>query len=112
VDAWGPNIPDEARVMAGYRAALGLDDSVAVGDKVQADLEGIGPIDGTVDFLSPHFIGVLGADALYRFIHGFEGTTMVGHHLFADGVDQAEAETAWRAWLQREFAADGAGPAG
>jgi hypothetical protein len=57
-----------------------------------------------VDFVSPHFIGVRSNDALYRFIHGFEGTVMAGHHLFADGVDQREAEDAWRAWLERVFA--------
>jgi hypothetical protein len=32
---------------------------------------------------------------------------MVGHHLFAPDVDQADAEEAWRAWLGRTFAAAG-----
>jgi uncharacterized protein YndB with AHSA1/START domain len=110
IDAYGPNVPDEQRVMAAYRHALGLGDEVSVGDAVQAPpLEGIGPIEGVVDFLSPHFIGVLTDDAIYRFIHGFEGTTFAGHHLFAPGVDQAAAEATWSAWLQRVF---GGGPEG
>jgi hypothetical protein len=93
--------------MATYQDALGLGDPVAVGDKVQVALEGIGPIDGVVDFLSPHFIGVLSDDALYRFIHGFEGTTFAGHHLFAPGVEQKEAERTWSAWLGRVFGGGG-----
>lgn len=104
IDAYGPNVPEEQRAMAAYRGALGLEDPVSLGDKVQVFLEGIGPIDGTVDFLSAHFIGVLTEDAIYRFIHGFDGTTFAGHHLFAPGVDQRETEAAWSSWLGRVFA--------
>jgi hypothetical protein len=32
-----------------------------------------------------------------------KGTTMVGHHLFAAGVDKAAAEAAWRTWLNGLF---------
>ncbi len=110
LDVYGPNVPDEERVMATYRAALGLGDAVVEGDKVQVSLEGIGPIDGVVDFLSAHFIGVLTTDAMYRFIHGFEGTTFAGHHLFAPGVDAQEAASAWRAWLEGLFAGGDATP--
>src|SRR5262249_16772132 len=112
VDAWGPNVPDEARAMAAYRAALGLGDSPPAGSEVRAGLEGIGRIDGTVDFLSRHFIGVLTDDGIYRFIHGFDGTTLAGHHLFADGVDQAAAEAAWGAWLRGLFEAGDEGAPG
>jgi uncharacterized protein YndB with AHSA1/START domain len=110
IDAYGPNVPDEEQVMATYRTALGLGDSVGMGDKVQADLDGIGPVDGVVDFLSRHFIGVLSDDAIYRFIHGFEGTTFAGHHLFASGTIQKEAERAWSAWLGRLFGGGEATP--
>jgi hypothetical protein len=109
VDVPGPNVAGNDLVMAGYRRALGLGDTVYEGDKVQVAPEGLAPIDGIVDFLSPHFIGVLTDDAIYRFIHGFEGTTMVGHHLFADGVDGAAAETAWGAWLNALFPVGGPG---
>ena len=43
------------------------------------------------------------------FIYGFDGSTMVGHHLFAEGVDQPGAEAAWSSWLTRVFADDGNG---
>ncbi len=42
-------------------------------------------------------------DALYRFISGFDGTVVIGHHLFADGVDRDEAERALRSWLTLVF---------
>jgi uncharacterized protein YndB with AHSA1/START domain len=104
VDVQGPNVPDRERAMATFRRGLGLADDVAVGDDVHLTPDSLPPIDGVVDFVSPHFIGVRSNDALYRFIHGFEGTVIAGHHLFADGVDQREAEDAWRAWLERVFA--------
>ena len=43
-------------------------------------------------------------DALYRFLHGFHGGVLVGHHLFSERQDQAAAEQAWPAWLTRLFA--------
>jgi ABC-type multidrug transport system ATPase subunit len=33
----------------------------------------------------------------------FGGPTGVGHHVFQDGLDQAEAEAAWGSWLERIF---------
>ena len=61
------------------------------------------PIDGVVDHVSPSFLGVRTDDALYRFIRGYEGTVMVGHHLFADGVNEQAAAAGWRAWITRLF---------
>jgi uncharacterized protein YndB with AHSA1/START domain len=105
VDAQGPNAGEDGdRTMATFRRALGLRDDVAEGDRVTLTPEGLEPVEGEVDHLSPSFIGVRTGDGLYRFIRGFEGTTMVGHHLFGDGVDQEAAEEAWRDWLQRTFA--------
>ena len=47
---------------------------------------------------------MLSDDAIYRFIHGFNGPMMVGHHFFAEGVDKQELEAEWQGWLDREFA--------
>jgi hypothetical protein len=47
---------------------------------------------------------VLSDDAIYRFIHGFNGPMMVGHHFFAEGADKQELEAEWQGWLDREFA--------
>jgi uncharacterized protein YndB with AHSA1/START domain len=107
VDAQGPEVSDRERAMSEYRRALGLRDDVEEGDQVRITPEGFPPIDGVVDCVSRSFLGVRSSDALYRFIYGFTGNVMVGHHLFASGADQEDAEGAWRAWLERVFAAPG-----
>lgn len=104
VDAHGPQVGDRELAMTGFRRALGLDDAVAEGDTVRLTPEGFAPIDGVVDYVSPNFLGVRSSDALYRFIYAFDGTVIVGHHLFAEDVDQQEAERAWRSWLSTAFA--------
>jgi uncharacterized protein YndB with AHSA1/START domain len=104
VEAFGPPIADRERAMATYRRVLGLDDDALVDTPVKAELGGIGTIDGSVDFLSPSFIGVRTPDAILRFIWAFDGRSYIGHHLFAQGVDRAEAERAWSDWLSRLFA--------
>jgi uncharacterized protein YndB with AHSA1/START domain len=104
VEVVGPEAPDRERAMAVFRRELGLPDDVTVDTPVKADLAGIGTIDGVVDFVSPSFIGVRTPDAILRFIWSFDGRSYIGHHLFADGIDRAEAERAWGDWLQRLFA--------
>ena len=66
--------------------------------------EGLAPIEGVVDHVSPVALGIRTDDGLYRFIRGFDGSVAVGHHLFSD-VDPEEAERAWQAWLSRVFEA-------
>ena len=63
--------------------------------------DGLDRIEGVTDHLSKSFFGVRTDDALYRFIVGFEGSTMVGHHLFAEDVDRAAATEAWQTWITR-----------
>jgi len=82
---------------------LGLDGPVTEGDKVRLTPEGLGPIEGVVDWVSPEAFGVRTEHGLYRFVRGFEGTVAVGHHLYADDADAREAEQAWQAWLGRVF---------
>ena len=65
--------------------------------------EGLDPIEGVVDYVSPDAFGVRTEDGLYRFIRGYDGMVAVGHHLYADGADADEAERAWQAWLGRLF---------
>jgi uncharacterized protein YndB with AHSA1/START domain len=104
VEVVGPEVADREGAMTAYRHELGLGDDLTVGVSAKADLEGIDTIDGVVDFLSPSFIGVRTPDAILRFIWSFDGRSYVGHHLFADGTDRAEAERAWGDWLTRTFA--------
>ena len=105
VEVVGPEVADRERAMAVYRRELGLGDDVTIDAPVKAELGEIGTIDGSLDFLSPSFIGVRTADAILRFIWSFDGRSYLGHHLFAEGVDRDEAERAWTAWLTRTFAA-------
>ena len=60
--------------MAAFRQGLGFRDEVEVGDRCGSPPAACAPIDGVVDFVSPHFLGVRSDDALYRFIHGFDGS--------------------------------------
>jgi hypothetical protein len=90
--------PGGARLFDRLPAALGLTTPPRVGDPVRVAPEGLPPIDGVVDFANPDAIGVRTDDALYRFVEGI-GPTVAVHHLFADGVDGATSEQAWRAWL-------------
>jgi uncharacterized protein YndB with AHSA1/START domain len=103
IDVFGPNVPDTDVVMGGFRRALGID-HVSLGDNVSLKPEGLQPIEGEVDALSVHFLGVISENAIYRFIHGFTGQTMVGHHFFGDGSDKDQLEDDWRSWLERTFA--------
>jgi uncharacterized protein YndB with AHSA1/START domain len=103
IDAHGPNVPDRDHAFAAMRAGLGLSDDVAEGDRVRLTPDGFAPIEGVVDCVSPSFLGVRSSDALYRFIYGFDGSVMIGHHLFAAGVDQRQVEKDWAAWLDRLF---------
>jgi uncharacterized protein YndB with AHSA1/START domain len=98
VDAFGPEFPDRDQAWKLIREGLGLPGPVAVDDKVRLTPEGIGPIEGIVEWVSPSFLGVRSDDALYRFIHAFYGPVMVGHHIFRD-VDQKEEEDAWKSWM-------------
>jgi uncharacterized protein YndB with AHSA1/START domain len=100
--------PDAAKADAFIvlRRALGLTEDVAAGDSVHVVLPGFDPLDAMLDYLSPHFIGLRTADGLYRFFgrNNWGWPIRVGHHLFAEDVDQEKAEHAWHVWLDGIFA--------
>lgn len=107
VDVPGPQVADREQAFAAFKRGLGLSGEVVDGGRVRLTPEGMAPIEGVVDYVSPSFLGVRSDDSLYRFIYGFDGTVMVGHHLFADGVDEERAESAWGDWLIRVFGRTG-----
>lgn len=89
-------------------AALGLPDAVAEGDHVRLTPGGLAPLDGVVDYLRPgFFLGVRTADGLYRFhFRWVMGMSMaVGHHIFADDLDQEKTSQGWQTWLDGVFSA-------
>ena len=102
VSAFGPQVgrDDAWRV---FKRELGLDEGFAEGDPASFTVEGLAPIEGVIDYVSPDALGVRSSDGLYRFIHGLGGTVVVGHHVYAD-VDQQETERAWQSWIERAFA--------
>lgn len=107
VNAFGPPVASPELAMAMFRHALGIEPGATEGAAVRFAPYGFAEEDGVIDHTSTSFLGVRTADAMYRFIHAFTGPAMVGHHLFAGGVDQQEAERDWTAWLERLFGGTG-----
>ena len=83
---------------------MGLSGPVTLEEHVRLTPDGLPVLEGVVDYVSPSFLGVRTDDGLYRFIKSFEGSSMVGHHIFSDDVDVNATEQAWRDWLTRLFA--------
>lgn len=74
---------------------------VAPGDRVR--LSGPAPVEGVVDYATPHFLGVRSGDALYRF-YGRDAWGMpvgVAHRLFGGGAGEEGSM-----WLNEVFAAE------
>jgi hypothetical protein len=107
VGAQGPPASARPEAFTTLRRALGLGDQAADGDRVRLRLPGLEPLDGVLDYLAPQFIGIRTADGLYRFFgrNAWGMPIGLGHHLFAEGVDQGRTEQAWRAWLDSALAA-------
>jgi uncharacterized protein YndB with AHSA1/START domain len=105
VNVFLPGPADKEAAWARYREALGLDHDVSRGDTVRLTPAGLPPIDGVVDVRTTSFFGVRSDDAMYRFMHVvWNATVGLGHHLFAEGLDSARVEDAWRTWLEGVFA--------
>lgn len=104
LDVQGPQVPIREHAMRAFRRGLGVSEEAALGDHVHLVPEGLAAEDGVIDYASPDFFGFRTEDALYRFIYGFTGVAMIGHHLFLDGIDQVRAESDWRSWLEGLFA--------
>jgi uncharacterized protein YndB with AHSA1/START domain len=104
VNAFGPHVADREQAWEVFRRGLGLPGPVTLGDRVRLTPEGFPPLEGVVDYLSPSFLGVRTDDGLYRFMHTFDASAGLGHHIFVDGLDQQETEQAWASWLTKLFA--------
>jgi uncharacterized protein YndB with AHSA1/START domain len=104
VDVYGPQVADRDHAWEVLRDGLGLAGAVAEGDRVRLTPDGLPAIEGVVDYESPDTLGVRSSDGLYRFVYGLGGTVVVGHHIFANDVDQQKTERAWQSWLTGLFA--------
>jgi uncharacterized protein YndB with AHSA1/START domain len=103
----GPEAAGTPDAMDALRAALGVPADAGVGEEVHASLGDAGSLEGVIDFATPEFLGVRTAEGLYRFFGRNHYGSVVGMsaHLFVDGVDAAERETALKAWLDGMYAA-------
>jgi hypothetical protein len=94
----GPPVADWPAAWAALRTGLGLGDQPAVGDPVRVRVPGVPSLDGLVDFANSQALGIRTADGLYRFIQGYIGGFVLGHHLFTDH-DEKRTSQAWKTWL-------------
>jgi uncharacterized protein YndB with AHSA1/START domain len=101
VTAFGSPVSNWDDAWRRLSARLDIEGVVREGVPVRCTPDALPSIDGIVYFTNPHTLGIRTPDALYRFLQGFGGSMVVGHHLFADDVNAAEAEKAWQHWLAR-----------
>ncbi|NED94699.1 SRPBCC domain-containing protein [Phytoactinopolyspora alkaliphila] len=102
VTAFGPAVQDWGQAWSTLHGALGLTEPITRGSTVRFTGPGSTPIDGTVYFVNADTLGISADDALYRFLKGFRGPMIAGHHLFSE-VNRTDAETAWQNWLREVF---------
>jgi uncharacterized protein YndB with AHSA1/START domain len=103
VNVFGPRVADREQAWKVFHEGLGLSAQPALEDQVRLTPEGLDPLEGVVDYLSPSFLGVRTEDGLYRFMHTFEASVGLGHHIFVEGLDQEATEQAWASWLTKLF---------
>jgi uncharacterized protein YndB with AHSA1/START domain len=94
----GPPVADWNEAQRSMRTALGLGPDPRIGDAVDVQVPGAPAMVGVVDLLNERAIGVRTDDGLYRFLQGFRGSWVLGHHLFRT-IDEAATDQAWRSWL-------------
>jgi uncharacterized protein YndB with AHSA1/START domain len=99
----GPVVPDSQQFRLRLTSALGLRTSVTEWDAVHTTLDGLGTIEGVVDYVTPEFVGLRTSTGLYRFIYGLGGMVVVEHHDFAPGANGNATTAAWQVWLAKAF---------
>ena len=81
--------------------ALGLNEHTSEGQRVRLAPRGLEPVQGTIDYRQPHFLGVRSADALYCFFgrNAFGAPVGISIHSFAEDVDAEQTKQRWQQWL-------------
>ncbi|SDW63610.1 Uncharacterized conserved protein YndB, AHSA1/START domain [Amycolatopsis xylanica] len=93
--AFGPPVSDWDHAWAVLHRELGLTAPIHAGDRAVVD-----GVEGTVYFVNAHTLGIRTEGALYRYLRGFHGAMVAGHHFFDGEPDQH----AWDAQLTRLYA--------
>jgi uncharacterized protein YndB with AHSA1/START domain len=100
VTVFGPAVGDWAEAWARLGTELGLSARPAEGDRVRVEPVGR---EGVVYAVNDQTVGVRTADAMFRFVRGFQGAMVACHHLFTPGTDADVEEKTWGDWLNRVF---------
>jgi hypothetical protein len=110
VVAEGPQWSNTAEAWQKLQDALGIS---AVGDPVELDLYGDGPVVGEVDYLGPSHLGIRTDQALLRFHsrHLIGLSVALGHHYYQRArrakpvgpEDAKRLEDAWQSWLTEVY---------
>jgi uncharacterized protein YndB with AHSA1/START domain len=91
----GPQVADAKTVWTAFTEAFTVN-----GDRARLQIDGLPPVDGTVDFASePVYLGVRTVNGIYSLIHGYQDTVVVEYHDFSGNADTQAIESAWQAWL-------------
>jgi hypothetical protein len=95
----GPEASMAPDAFVTLQRALGVPEGASTGDRVRLAHD---EVDGVIDYLTPAFLGVRTADALYRFFgrNAFGGPVGMSIHHFGDGVDAEAMSAAWERWLE------------
>jgi hypothetical protein len=103
----GPEASKASDAFAAVGRALGLADDTSEDARVQAQGPEGQPLDATVDYRTPYFIGLRTDTALIRFFGRNHWGYMVGVsiHDFAPDADAKRNELAWQGWLNEVFGA-------
>jgi uncharacterized protein YndB with AHSA1/START domain len=101
ISAEGPDASKTAEAWQGLLSSLGVS---AVGDKVEFEVAGLGPIVGEVDYLGPSHLGIHTDQALLRFHdRSLLGLAVaIGHHYYGT-QDAKRLQDAWQSWLTAQF---------
>lgn len=99
----GPAVETAAQFWSELRRALVLSVGVREWDAVHAVLDGPGPIDSVVDYLTPECLGVRTSTGLYRFLYAPGGVQIVEHHDFSPSPNGHLSAERWRTWLAKVF---------
>jgi hypothetical protein len=105
VGAEGPPPSSRPQAWAALAKALAPEGPVAIGSPIRIHLDGVAPLDGAVDYLTPNYVGLRTSDALIRF-HGRSSlgmTVAVSHHDYSSRVDPQATSKAWESWLAGVF---------
>ena len=103
-DIQGPGASQAPDGFTRLREALGAG-SAGQGAALDVELDGVGRLNGEVDFSNEHFLGVRTGEALYRFFgrNAFGAPVGMTVHDFSGAGDTEATAKAWGGFLERVY---------